>query len=181
MEKVVAISTDQNYLVPVETLVKSIAYNNREVKIYIINEDIPQEWFFNLNKRLAPLQITVEDAKLDPAVIQDEKISVDYLSKMAYGRILIPELVPESRVLYLDADTIVDGNLDELFNIDMQGYPAGAVPDYFGDFFNSGVMIFDNEKLRQTNFVHDLLEKGKTATVDNDQTLLNEEFRNNYW
>ena len=180
MEKVVAISTDQNYLVPVETLVKSIAYNNREVKIYVINEDIPQEWFFNLNKRLAPLQITVEDAKLDPAVIQDEKISVDYLSKMAYGRILIPELVPESRVLYLDADTIVDGNLDELFNIDMQGYPAGAVPDYFGDFFNSGVMIFDNEKLRQTNFVHDLLEKGKTATVDNDQTLLNEEFRNNY-
>lgn len=48
MEKVVAISTDQNYLVPVETLVKSIAYNNREVKIYVINEDIPQEWFFNL-------------------------------------------------------------------------------------------------------------------------------------
>lgn len=180
MEKVIAISTDQNYLIPVETLIKSIAYNNQDIKIYVINEDISQEWFFNLNKRLVPLNITVKDAKLDPAVIQDEKISVDYLSKMAYGRILIPELIPESRVLYLDADTIVDGKLDDLFNIDMQGYPAGAVPDYFGDFFNSGVMLFDNEKLRQTNFVQDLLEKGKTATVDNDQTLLNEEFKNNH-
>ena len=140
MEKVIAISTDQNYLVPVETLIKSIAYNNRDIKIYVINEDISQEWFINLNKRLEPLGITVSDAKLDPAVIQDEKISVDYLSKMAYGRILIPELIPEDRVLYLDADVIVDGNLDELFNIDMHGYPAGAVPDYFGDFFNYGVI-----------------------------------------
>lgn len=180
MEKVIAISTDQNYLVPVETLIKSIAYNNRDIKIYVINEDISQEWFINLNQRLAPLGITVNDAKLDPAVIQDEQISVDYLSKMAYGRILIPEMIPEDRVLYLDADVIVDGNLDDLFNIDMQGYPAGAVPDYFGDYFNSGVMLFDNQQLRQTNFVQDLLERGKTATVDNDQTLLNEEFKGNY-
>ncbi|MGN1284294.1 MAG: glycosyltransferase, partial [Candidatus Limosilactobacillus intestinavium] len=97
MEKVIAISTDQNYLVPVETLIKSIAYNNRDIKIYVINEDISQEWFINLNRRLAPLGITVKDAKLDPAVIQDEQISVDYLSKMAYGRILIPEMIPEDR------------------------------------------------------------------------------------
>lgn len=47
MEKVIAISTDQNYLVPVETLIKSIAYNNRDIKIYVINEDISQEWFIN--------------------------------------------------------------------------------------------------------------------------------------
>ena len=138
MKKVIAISTDQNYLMPVETLIKSIAYNNRNLKIYVINEDISQEWFINLNRRLAPLNITVQDAKLDPAIIQDEKISVDYLSKMAYGRILIPKLIPEDRALYLDADTIVDRNLDDLFNIDMQGYPAGAIPEYFGDFFNSG-------------------------------------------
>ena len=180
MKKVIAISTDQNYLMPVETLIKSIAYPPRNPKIYVINEDISQEWFINLNRRLAPLNITVQDAKLDPAIIQDEKISVDYLSKMTYGRILIPKLIPEDRALYLDADTIVDRNLDDLFNIDMQGYPAGAIPDYFGDFFNSGVMLFDNQQLRETNFVQDLLERGKTATIDNDQTLLNEEFKGNY-
>lgn len=180
MEKVIAISTDQNYLTPAETLIKSIAYNNRDLKIYVINEDISQEWFINFNRRLAPLNITVRDAKFDPAIIQDEKVSVIYLSKMAYGRILIPELIPEDRVLYLDADTIVDRNLDELFNIDMQGYPVGAVQDYFGDFFNSGVMLFDNQQLRATNFVQDLLERGKTATINNDQTLLNEEFKGNY-
>ena len=73
MKKVIAISTDQNYLMPVETLIKSIAYNNRNLKIYVINEDISQEWFINLNRRLAPLNITVQDAKLDPAIIQDEK------------------------------------------------------------------------------------------------------------
>lgn len=181
MQKVIAISTDYNYITPVETLIKSIAYHNKNVKIYVINEDIPQEWFINLNRRLQPLQIEVADAKFDPALINDEKISWDYLSKMAYGRILIPELIPEDRVLYLDADTIVVQNLDNFFNYDLQGYPIGAIQEYFDPtIFNSGVLLMDNARLRQTNFVHDLLERGKQATADNDQTILNEEFKNNY-
>ncbi|WP_295746733.1 glycosyltransferase [uncultured Limosilactobacillus sp.] len=180
MEKVVAISTDQNYLTSVETLIKSLAYHNRDVKVYVINEDLPQEWFINLNQRLAPINVQVIDAKFDPALINGVKVTVDYLSKMTYARILIPQLIPEDRVLYLDADVIVDRNLDDLFNIDMQGHPVAAAKDYFGDFFNAGVLLMDNSQLRSTNFVNDLLERGKNAPSDNDQTLLNEQFKDNY-
>lgn len=180
MEKVVAISTDQNYLLPVETLIKSLAYNNCDVKVYVINEDLAQEWFININKRLAPLNVQVVDAKFDPALINGVQVTVDYLSKMTYARILIPQLIPEDRVLYLDADVIVNRNLDDLFSIDMQGHPVAAVKDYFGDFFNAGVLLMDNSQLRSTNFVHDLLERGKNAPSDNDQTLLNEQFKDNY-
>lgn len=180
MDKVIAISTDHNYLIPVETLIKSIAYHNHDVKIYVINEDLPQEWFININKRLSPINISVKDAKFDPALINDVKISVNYLSKLAYARILIPDLIPEDRVLYLDADTIVVRNLDDLFNTDLKGYPVGVIKDYFGDFFNSGVMLMDNTKLRSTNFVKDLLEQGKQGPSDNDQTVLNKAFKDNY-
>lgn len=181
MDRVIAISTDINYLTPVETLIKSIAYNNHNVKIYVINENIPQEWFINLNHRLSSIGIQVADAKFDPALIEQEKISIDYLSKMAYGRILIPDLIPEDRVLYLDADIIIDGSLDELFNLDLQGKPVAAATEYFDtSIFNSGVLLMDNAKLRDTNFVQDLLERGKNSPADNDQTLLNEEFKNNY-
>lgn len=180
MNKVIAISTDQNYMMPVETLIKSLAYNNHDLKIYVINEDLPQEWFINLNQRLSAVSIKVIDAKFDPALINGVQVTIDYLSKMTYARILIPKLIPEDRVLYLDADTIVDRNLDSLFNIDMQDYPVAAVKDYFGDFFNAGVLLMDNRKLRDTNFVDDLLERGKNAPSDNDQTLLNEEFKDNY-
>lgn len=185
MDRVIAISTDINYLTPVETLIKSIAYNNHDVKIYVINENIPQEWFINLNHRLNKIGIQVQDAKFDPALIEQEKISIDYLSKMAYGRILIPDLIPdlipEDRVLYLDADIIVDGSLDDLFNLDLKGKPVAAATEYFDtSIFNSGVLLMDNAKLRDTNFVQDLLERGKNSPADNDQTLLNEEFENNY-
>lgn len=181
MEKVIAISTDQNYTKPVEALIKSIAYNNRDIKIYIINEDLPQEWFINLNQRLASINIRVIDLKLDPALLNDEQVTIDYLSKMTYARILVPDLIPEDRVLYLDADTIVDKNLDELFNLDLQGNAIAAVKDYFGDFFNAGVLLIDNKKLRGTSFVHDMLEQGKQAPADNDQTLLNNKFGRSYF
>lgn len=181
MQKTIAISTDYNYVDPTETLIKSIAYHNDDVAIYVINQDIPQEWFINLNNRLRPLRITVHDIKLDPALLQDEVITTDYLSKMAYGRILIPRLIHADRVLYLDGDIIINDNLDELFNYDLQGFPIGAIKDYFlGDSFNSGVLLIDNKKLRESNFVDEMLEKGKQATFDNDQTILNERFKNNY-
>lgn len=180
MEKVVAISTDRNYLTPVETLIKSLAYHNQDLKIYVLNEDLPQEWFINLNQRLSPVNIQVVDSKFDPALISGVHVTVDYLSKMTYARILIPQLIPEDRVLYLDADVIVDRNLDDLFNTDMQGHPVAAVKDYFGDFFNAGVLLMDNSQLRSTSFVNDLLERGENAPSDNDQTLLNEQFKDNY-
>lgn len=180
MEKVVAISTDQNYMTPVETLIKSIAYNNHDVKIYVINEDLPQEWFINLNHRLSLIGVKVIDAKIDPALLSGEQVTIDYLSVMTYARILIPDIIPEDRVLYLDADIIVDRNLDDLFSTDMKGNAVAAVDDYFGDIFNAGVLLMDNKQLRQTNFVNELLEAGKNAPADNDQTLLNNKFGKKY-
>ncbi len=167
-------------MMPVETLIKSIAYNNRDVNIYVINEDLPQEWFINMNQRLISVNVKVIDTKIDPALLNDEQVTIDYLSKMTYARILIPDLIPAERVLYLDADVIVDRNLDDLFNMDLQGNAVAAADDYFGDFFNAGVLLMDNAKLRQTNFVHDLLERGKNAPADNDQTLLNDEFKDSH-
>lgn len=181
LKKAIAISTDHHYLTPVETLIKSIAYHHQDVNIYVINEDLPQEWFSNLNRRLAPLDIKVHDSKFDPQIIQDEKISISYLSKMAYGRILIPDLIPEDRVLYLDADIIVDSNLDELFDYDLQGFPLGAVQEYFDPtIFNSGVLLIDNQRWKQTNIVHEMLEGGKNSPADNDQTILNNAFHYEY-
>lgn len=181
MKETVAISTDYNYITPVETLIKSIAYHNQNVDIYVINEDIPQEWFININQVLKTIQIHVLDAKFDPAIIEDEKISNNYLSKLAYGRILIPQLVPAKRVLYLDADIIVNGTLEKLFNYDLGDYPMGAVPEYFNpEIFNSGVLLINNARLKETDFVHNLLEAGKNSPADNDQTILNEAFKDNY-
>ena len=42
------LSGDYDYINQIETTVKSIIYHHHRAKIYIINKDIPQEWFLTL-------------------------------------------------------------------------------------------------------------------------------------
>ena len=80
-----------------------------------------------------------------------------YTSYAAYARIFIPEvLAEEGRILYLDCDTLVDGPLDELFSLDLQGKPFAlgydCILSHFKryirqplelPYFNTGVMLID--------------------------------------
>ena len=60
------------------------------------------------------------------------------------------------KVLYLDADTVVNGDLSELYNTDLSGYEYGAVLDYYGKYFmgyhyiNAGVMLLNLPEIRKT-------------------------------
>lgn len=87
------------------------------------------------------------------------------------------------RIIYLDADMIVMRNLRELWELDLEGYPIGAVHDTYSTgeafaqlwklesdnpvYFNSGMMLIDLEKVRK--------EKSFSAAIDfferNDEKL----------
>jgi hypothetical protein len=91
-----------------------------------------------------------------------------YNSQMAYARLLLPELVPLRRILYLDADVLVLRNLEEIHEMALDGCLAAAARDLvptfgerFGErcaafglepggaYFNSGVMLIDLEGWRR--------------------------------
>lgn len=182
MSQAIAISADYNYLTPAETLIKSIAYHNHNVKIYLINTDIPQEWFININNRLSPINVHIIDAKFHPDLISGESVSRNYMNKMIYGRLLIPDLVSEDKVLYLDADTIVNNKLTSLFNTDLGDNLIGAVEDYtMQGTFNSGVLLINNAKLKQIKgFSHNLLIQGQQPTSNDDQSVLNNYFKDKW-
>lgn len=127
MSEAVAICADYGYLTPAETLIKSIAYHNHDLPIYLLNTNIPQEWFLNINRRLAPINVRVVDAKFSASVLKDEAVSrTEYMNSMIYGRLLIPQLVPADRVLYIDSDSVVDRSLQPLFATDLEGKVVGA-------------------------------------------------------
>lgn len=88
-----------------------------------------------------------------------------------YFRCLLPDLLPadRSRIIYLDADTLVDGDVGALWSVDLQGAPVAAVLDPLrtiaaaiapwrergldGDagYFNSGVLVIDLDAWRATD------------------------------
>ncbi len=83
-----------------------------------------------------------------------------------YGRLFAPQALDADRLLYLDADIIIDGPLDELFSLDMRGAALAATYDVAIEvsldrnsqhicakdrpagarYFNSGALLIDRKR-----------------------------------
>ncbi len=77
-------------------------------------------------------------------------------SPYTFLRLFCDRLPLPQKVLYLDADTVVPGDLSELWRTDLDGCEFAAVRDYYGKiflgpgYFNAGVMLFDLDRIRET-------------------------------
>lgn len=181
MSYAVVLGADYSYITQLETTIKSLIYHNHNLKIYVINSDIPQEWFAKMNDYFTPIGIKVIDKKLNPAIV-DAPVSYSHISSIAFARLLIPTLIPEERVLYLDSDLVVNASLHDLFHCNMHNYCLAAIPDNWNPHnFNSGVLLIDNQKLqRQKQLPKKLLQKAMGPKITHDQEILNDYFGQNY-
>lgn len=182
-QPVFALSGDYGYINQIETTAKSIIYHHPGAKIYVINKDIPQEWFSNINNRIRPVNSQIVNVKIGDNLLQEEHVSQPQINEMSYGRILIPDLIDEDRILYLDSDIVVDQNLDELFSMDMDEHPIAAIPDLlYEDNFNSGVLLFNMPVLKKDpQIVEKMLKAGNDDSLqEGDQSVLNKFFGDSY-
>ena len=178
-QKAIALGADLHYLDKVETVIKSVSVHNHRVKFYVFNDDLPSEWFLLMRNRLKVIGSEIVNVKKTAHNLRDFHLPNAILSYAAFFRYFIADEVQEDRVLYLDSDTIVNANLDDLFTLDLQGYAIAAVQDFNHEgwltTFNSGVMLIDAKKWREKNSTQSLLEL--TAQhhehVYGDQGILN--------
>lgn len=78
---------------------------------------------------------------------------------------LLVDLVPEipDKLLYLDIDIMVGGDLSKLYNIDITDYEYAAVKEKYGcwlirpDYINAGMLLLNMKKIKETK----LLEKAR--------------------
>lgn len=87
--------------------------------------------------------------------------------------------IPE-KVLYLDADTVAEGDISELFFTELDGAEFGAVLDHYGKIFmgyhyiNSGVMLLDLARIKETGLFRKCIDAlNKRRIFLPDQTALN--------
>ena len=181
--KTIVLVGDQAYQEQVSTAIKSILYYDKNVKIYVFNQGLSDEWFRDFNELAEQLDSELVNISLEQVTISPEWLTQDHISSAAYARYFIPQFVAEERVLYLDSDLVVNRDLQPLFDIPLEGKLVAAVGDAGGYGFNSGVLLIDNrawkEKQLQETFIKEtdriigLVQSGQMEDFNGDQTVLN--------
>ena len=119
-----------------------------------------------------------------------------------YYRFIIQEALPfYSKLLYLDCDLVVNGDVAELFDTEMGDNAIAAVPDidFIGNlnmkdgiraeyvrkqlhmrdaygYFQAGVLVMNLDRTRKIHTVHEWLQiASKPGYIYNDQDILNTE------
>lgn len=172
--KTFVLTGDATYLTPIETVIKSILYHHKGVKIYFIHQDVSSEWLERLKTEVTNLGSVLEIIHLQEDTVQSDWITFDHISPIGFARYWIPELIEENRVIYLDCDMIVQQSLDELFELDLQGRFLAAVQDAKGIGFNSGMMVIDNEKWRHASITKKLIHQ-TIENIANKQNLMGDQ------
>ncbi|MEK6906791.1 MAG: glycosyltransferase family 8 protein [Nanoarchaeota archaeon] len=116
-----------------------------------------------------------------------------HLPPVIYCKLIFPDKLKKiNKIIILDSDIIVEGDITELFNISLEGKTLGAVPDAGIDtqeiskrklglnkdkeYFNSGVMLIDCNRWREKRIfkrVIGFIKKNPEKITVQDQDGLN--------
>lgn len=178
------------------TAIASLFENNKKqrITVHILGEDLSSDScrkFDELATKYGQEIILYETE----AVIEKIKalgISSYRGSYAANLRMFIPNFIEKGidRILYLDADTIVNGDISELFSLDLEDNIVGMIIDSLGDchmreelnlpegesYYNSGVIIYDFTKWKTERITEKITDYAKNNSVcfaSPDQDLLN--------
>jgi len=185
----VTMSTDDNYCGHMCALMKSILKNsNRKYNFYIFytKKDLNES-----NRKLVSNLFSSYDCKIsfkeiDGKIFEKSILNDEYISSATYFRLMSFNKINKDRVIYLDLDIIVMGDLGELYDSNLRGHTLGAVPDYIlglkdkKEYFNAGVLLIDLNKWKEENYTKKCLSylqnNGHNLRYA-DQDILNEIFK----
>lgn len=185
-KRAVVFAGDYAYIRQIETAMKSLCRHNSHVKIYVLNQDIPQEWFNRLRMYVQEIGGDLIDCKLIGQQFQmNWSNKLPHINHMTFARYFIPDFVTEDKVLYLDSDLIVTGDLIDLFELDLGENYLGAARSCFGAGvgFNAGVLLINNKKWKSETIrqkLIELTEKEHKNVKEGDQSILNMLFKDQY-
>lgn len=190
MEKnVIVLGADSAYKRQILATIKSICYHNKNIKFYLINKDIDYKWIEELNENLMDFNCEIEDVKIVSEDIEKFK-TYSHISSATYFRYFIPEKIKEKKVLYLDSDLVVTGDLTELFEMDLGNNALAGVVDMICEYkynrtteFNAGVMLINNELWKRENLLESAIKihLEKDYELESaDQSVLNMIFENSW-
>lgn len=174
----------------------SLFENNgeQEITVYILGEELSNDSVEKFNEigRTYKKNIVIKDTKDIIEKMKSWGIPPYRGSYAANLRLFLPYLLEDSvsRVLYLDADTIINNSIKMFYETPLEGKAVAMILDSLGNlykednlgfekndfYFNSGVILFDLNKwieLQYSQKIIDHVKAGNTHYTSPDQDLIN--------
>jgi len=179
----------------------SLLENNREAEsiiFWILGEGLSEDSINRLRKNVGQYSDTGReriikfiDTNRMIAHMKDLNMPTYRGSYAANIRLFVSEFIPKdvNRLLYLDSDTIINCELESVFDRDLGGKTIGMVYDSLGEshkknlgiskdegYYNSGVILFDMKKWRENRFTEKIIDHVKNVRAQYpspDQDLIN--------
>lgn len=152
-----------NYSVYVGIVMQSIIENTRSpICFHVLHDETLSE--SNREKLALTAQNRGHRIRfhfLDRTIFDDVAKMTERFTIGAMFRVMLPILLPDvSRIIYLDADILVNRDMKELWDMDIREYCLAAVQDgvkKIGEknYFNSGVLYMNLDRIRETGNMKD--------------------------
>lgn len=170
MKRVVVYAGTRNLYETMKTAVTSLLANNKVDTVYLLIED--NVFPYELPEGVKAINVC--NQRFFPETGANYHCKWSYMSMI---RVALGKMFPrEKRMLWLDCDTIVDGDISELFEMNMIGYYFAGVKEHnkknwIGDYINTGVLVMNLEAIRRDKIddrIIALLNKRKLDCPDQD-------------
>ena len=186
----IVFASDRNYIQHLGAALVSLLFNNRELAftVYIISSGMTPKDRRRIDEIVKGYNCEVRHLTVSDDLFVQLATEHPMYPKGVYYRLLIPSLIDEKKVLYLDSDIIVNGPIRELYDTDLGDAYAGAIEDPGFDrhdklrmdrssrYFNSGMMLINLAKWKESGLqkkVIDFIEHNPDAIWFPDQCGLN--------
>lgn len=184
---------DENYAQHMAiSMMSAEMYTDKFINFYVFDAGIKDESKDKIKASVTNGSVTF--ITIDISDFKDFPKTIDYISIATYFRLKLPTYLSNvDKVIYIDVDAVVGGDLYQLWLEPLNGKPVGAVIDptieFFSDnykinlgleneqhYFNAGVLLIDVNKLREVKFesnVIDFFHEYGSIIKYQDQDILN--------
>lgn len=192
----IAFCINDNYVEQLIVVLWSIMKNlttGRDVNVWIVSSDMSDASKNYLRKlRLGFKNLHLNFLDIDAKELTQLPRTIDYISAETYYRYLLPNLLPNiDKILYMDADIIVNGDISSLYDTDISKYyMAGGYDLYIDDikykskigfeqdelYVNAGVLLMNLKQMRTDNIPQKLIDTTKNMASKvkyQDQDIIN--------
>lgn len=173
----IVICCTRNWYIHLATMLYALFKHNKIEKVYLFIED--DEISYLKDKRIEFININ----KTQDYISKNSPNYYTKYTKLSLIRCYFSKILKEDKILYIDADALVVDNIEELWNIDLEGYVLAGVREegewdkhlgiegLNGKYINSGVLLINLKKIKEEKLDDEmiyLLNKNKYAYPDQD-------------